>query len=44
MNKLESPIPQIVAAVAEVEGIEPVALDPPLAKVVDPDVVERLVE
>jgi hypothetical protein len=44
MNKLENPIPQIVEAVAEAEGVEPVTLDPPLAEVVDPDAVERLVE
>jgi hypothetical protein len=44
MNKLENPIPQIVDAVAEAEGVEPVTLDPPLAEVVDPDAVERLVE
>ncbi|MFC6942679.1 HalOD1 output domain-containing protein [Salinirubellus sp. GCM10025818] len=43
MNKLENPIPQIVDAVAEAEGVEPVTLDPPLAEVVDPDAVERLV-
>ena len=44
MNKLEDPIPQIVDAVAEVEGVEPITLDPPLAEVVDPDAVEALVE
>jgi CBS domain-containing protein len=43
MNKLENPIPQIVDAVAEAEGVEPVTLDPPLAEVVDPDAVKRLV-
>ena len=44
MNKLENPIPRIVDAVAAVEDIEPVTLDPPLAEVVDPDAVETLVE
>ncbi|WP_276274235.1 HalOD1 output domain-containing protein [Haloarcula litorea] len=44
MNKLENPIPQIVDAVAEAEGVEPVTLDPPLAEVVDPDALETLVE
>jgi len=44
MNKLENPIPQIVDAVAEAEGVEPVTLDPPLADIVDPDAVETLVE
>ncbi|WP_323192549.1 HalOD1 output domain-containing protein [Halostella sp. PRR32] len=44
MNKFENPIPQIVNAVAEEEGVEPVTLDPPLAEVVDPDAVERVVE
>ncbi|MFC7324749.1 HalOD1 output domain-containing protein [Halorubrum rutilum] len=44
MNKLRSPIPQIIDAVAETEGVEPVTLDPPLAEVIDPDAVERLVE
>lgn len=44
MNKLENPIPQIVDAVAEAEGVEPVTLDPPLAEVVDPDAAETLVE
>ncbi len=44
MNKFENPIPKIVNAVAEEEGVEPVTLDPPLAEVVDPDAVERVVE
>ncbi|MFC7139875.1 HalOD1 output domain-containing protein [Halosimplex aquaticum] len=44
MNNLENPIPRIVDAVAEAEDVEPVTLDPPLAEVVDPDAVERLVE
>jgi hypothetical protein len=44
MNKLENPVPQIVDAVAEAEGVEPVTLDPPLAEVVDPDALETLVE
>ncbi|GAB3679226.1 hypothetical protein GCM10028857_00230 [Salinarchaeum chitinilyticum] len=43
MNELENPIPRIVDAVAEAEGVEPVTLDPPLAEVIDPDAVERLV-
>ncbi|WP_394351142.1 HalOD1 output domain-containing protein [Halorubrum sp. CBA1125] len=44
MNKLEDPIFQIVDAIAEAEGVEPITLDPPLAEVVDPDAVEALVE
>ncbi|WP_459191034.1 HalOD1 output domain-containing protein [Halosimplex sp. J119] len=44
MNNLENPIPRIVDAVAEAEGVETATLDPPLAEVVDPDAVERLVE
>ncbi|WP_123620291.1 HalOD1 output domain-containing protein [Halorubrum sp. CSM-61] len=44
MNNLEDPIAQIVEAVAEAEGVKPVALDPPLAEIVDPDAVEALVE
>jgi hypothetical protein len=44
VNKLENPVPQIVDAVAEAEGVEPVTLDPPLAEVVDPDALETLVE
>ncbi|MCF2166260.1 hypothetical protein PNP85_01100 [Halobacterium salinarum] len=44
MNNIENPISQIVDAVAEAEGIKPTTLDPPLAEVVDPDAVERLVE
>jgi len=44
MKNPENPIPQIVDAVAEAEGVEPVTLDPQLAEVVDPDAVTRLVE
>ncbi|WP_324760883.1 HalOD1 output domain-containing protein [Haloarcula sp. GH36] len=44
MNTLQDPISQIVDAVAEAEGVEPVALDPPLAKIVDPDALETLIE
>ncbi|MDZ5810536.1 HalOD1 output domain-containing protein [Halorubrum sp. AD140] len=44
MNELENPIPQIVEAVAEAEGVEPVTLEPPLAEIVDPDAIDRLVE
>jgi hypothetical protein len=44
MNELENPIPQIVDAVAEADGVDPVTLDPPLAEVVDPDALETLIE
>jgi hypothetical protein len=44
MNTLQDPISQIVDAVAEAEGVEPVALDPPLAEIVDPDALETLIE
>lgn len=45
MNKLtKRPIPKIIDAVAEAEGVEPAALDPPLAQVVDPDALETLLE
>jgi len=42
MNKLEHPIPRIVDAGSEAEGVEPVTRDPPLAEVVDPDAVGRV--
>ncbi len=44
MNRLQDPISQIIDAVAEAEGVEPVALDPPLAEFVDPDALETLIE
>ncbi|WP_226007107.1 HalOD1 output domain-containing protein [Natrinema salinisoli] len=45
MNKLaKRPIPRIIDAVAEGEDVEPLALDPPLAEVVDPDALEALLE
>ncbi|OTF01759.1 HalOD1 output domain-containing protein [Halorubrum sp. SD683] len=43
MSELENPIPQIVDAVAETEGVDPVTLDPPLAEAVDPDALETLI-
>ncbi|WP_436930920.1 HalOD1 output domain-containing protein [Halosimplex halobium] len=44
MNELEGPVPQVVDAVAEAEGVEPATLDPPLTEVVDPDALETLIE
>ncbi|HMB49198.1 HalOD1 output domain-containing protein [Natronoarchaeum rubrum] len=45
MNTLaKRPVPEIIDAVAEAEGVEPAALDPPLAQVLDPDALETLVE
>jgi len=45
MSKLaKRTIPRIVDAVAEAEDVEPTALDPPLAQVVDPDALETLIE
>ncbi|GAA0681389.1 HalOD1 output domain-containing protein [Natronoarchaeum mannanilyticum] len=45
MNTLaKRPIPRIVDAVAEAEDVEPAALNPPLAEVVDPDALETLLE
>jgi hypothetical protein len=44
MNELETPVSEIVDAVAEAEGVEPTTLNPPVAEVVDPDAVEKLVE
>jgi hypothetical protein len=44
MNKLEDPTSQTVDAVAEAEGVETIALDTPLAEVVDPDALETLIE
>lgn len=45
MNELaKRPIPRIIDAVAEREDVEPLALDPPLAEVVDPDALEALLE
>jgi len=45
MNTLaKRPVPEIIDAVAEAEGVEPTALDPPLAQVLDPDALETLLE
>lgn len=40
----ESIASRIVSAVARAEDVEPVAIRPPLAEVVDPDALERLVD
>jgi hypothetical protein len=43
MDEHENPIPRIVDAVAEAEDAAPLALEPPLAEVVDADALETLV-
>ncbi|NHN42871.1 hypothetical protein G9C85_14720 [Halorubellus sp. JP-L1] len=44
MSELENPVPRIVDAVAEAEDVDALALEPPLADVVDPDALESLLE
>jgi len=45
MSKLaKRTIPRIIDAVAEAEDVEPTALDPPLAEVIDPEALETVIE
>ncbi|WP_167837511.1 HalOD1 output domain-containing protein [Halosimplex halophilum] len=43
-ERTRRPVPHVVDAVAEAEGVEPATLDPPLAEIVDPDALETLIE
>ncbi len=38
------PVSRVVTAVADEEGVEPLALDSPLAAVFDPDALEALIQ